>query len=77
MTTPIPEPHPNSIVWWSTPMPNGKAYSFAAIHIGGVGWYVTGQWTAPVTWAEVLCLARGSPVYAATHWTSLDAGPAT
>ena len=65
-----PEPAPGTVVCWQMLM--GPAwYTFAAVHIEGVGWYVTGQWTAPVTWAEVLSLARGSPVYAAAHWTPL------
>ncbi len=65
------EPAPGVVVSWQTQLDNGRWYSFAAVHIGGVGWYVTGQWTAPITWAEVLSLARGSPVYAAAHWTLL------
>lgn len=67
-----PEPPPWTVVWWSGPLgPGGKPYSFAAIHVAGQGWYLTGQWTAPATWPEVLQLVAGAPMYAAVTWAPL------
>lgn len=68
----IPEPPPTTVVQWTRQFgPHGRPYTFVALRVDGLGWFLTGQWTAPVTWAEVLSLTAGAPVYAAQTWTPL------
>ena len=66
------EPPPGTVVQWTRSFgPHGRPYTFAALRVDGLGWLLTGQWTAPVTWAEVLHLSGGVQMYAAQTWTPL------
>ena len=70
--TAVTEPSPGTVVQWTRSFgPHGRPYTFAALRVDGLGWFLTGQWTAPVTWAEVLHLSGGVQMYAAQTWTPL------
>jgi len=69
-----PEPPPGSVITFVLFL-GETPYTFAALHVGGLGWYLTrGQWPNPVPWARLDLLIAG-PVHVATGWAQLPEYP--
>jgi hypothetical protein len=66
-----PEPGPGSVIAFQLQL-GGRAYSYAAINVGGQ-WATTSRAGAPLmTWAQLdAVLAYADHVYVASGWTEL------